>query len=74
MVYPAVLWGALACLRTLHPPLYTRAARLCAVMSLAWPFDDPTGAGVDLLRAAAPVPIGRTVQVDPGVLALGCSD
>ena len=53
-----VLWGAAACLRTLHPPLYARAARLFSAMTLAWPLDDPTGASEEILRAAAPAPIG----------------
>ena len=56
--YPHVLWGAAACLRTLHPPLYARAARLFSAMTLAWPLDDPTGASEEILRAAAPAPIG----------------
>ena len=56
--YPHVLWGAAACLRTLHPPLYARAARLFSAMTLAWPLDDPSGASEEILRSAAPVPIG----------------
>jgi hypothetical protein len=58
IAYPQVLWGAAACLRTLHAPLYARAARLCSVMALAWPLDDPTGAAEDILKVAAPIPIG----------------
>ena len=56
--YPQVFWGAAACLRTLHPPLYARAARLVSVMALAWPLDDPTGAAETILAVAAPVAVG----------------
>ena len=56
--YPQVFWGAAACLRTLHPPLYARAARLVSVMALAWPLDDPTGAAETILAVSAPVAVG----------------
>ena len=57
--YPQVFWGAAACLRTLHPPLYARAARLVSVMALAWPAGlIPTGAAETILAVSAPVAVG----------------
>ena len=68
--YPHVAWGAAACLRTLHPPLYARAARLFSTMALAWPLDDPTGAAERILEVAAPQPVGaRYPRAGPGATA-----
>ena len=56
--YPHVLWGAASCLRTMNVSLYARAAKLFSVMASAWPLDDPSGAGAEILRVASPLPIG----------------
>ena len=58
VAFAHVFWGAAACLRTMHVPTYARAARLLAAMAQAWPLDDPSGAAVEILRAAAPAPVG----------------
>ena len=58
VAFAHVFWGAAACLRTMHVPTYARAARLLAAIAQAWPLDDPSGAAVEILRAAAPAPVG----------------
>ena len=58
VAFAHVFWGAAACLRTMHAPTYAKAARLAAAIAAAWPLDDPSGAAVEILRAAAPAPVG----------------
>ena len=58
VAFAHVFWGAAACLRTMHVPTYARAARLFAAVAAAWPLDDPSGAAVEILRAAAPAKVG----------------
>ena len=46
----------------MHAPTYGRAARLVAAIAQAWPLDDPSGAAVEILRAAAPVEVGTPLS------------
>ena len=46
----------------MHAPTYGRAARLVAAIAQAWPLADPSGAAVEILRAAAPVEVGTPLS------------
>ena len=70
-----VFWGAAACLRTMHAPTYACAARLVAAIAQAWPLDDPSGAAVEILLAAAPREVGTPLSaVAPNVLFTGATE